>query len=426
MDAKNIYPYLPLSNNYTTKNMIKWSTNSSNNEIPFITKYNIQDGVWGFVVRQDWLEALDMEYPTTKDEVLEFAKAVTFNDPDGNGKDDTYFMTGGGQGKGWGNLDGFATMFGNPAIYVENGELQHPYFNDVSKNRLSFYKELIDAKVMAPDWFTKNWDQACADMANYQVGMAWFPAGTFEAQIVTNFSTVRELDRFVWTYLEDSPTEEGKYPANGNPGYMWAFLKEKFDGQDGKLKRVAHMIDTMTMGGENYFQTIQNSIPEVYEAAGMDVNADGKVWGYTDDNKSFYISDVGDKMLSKEQSDAQAPNGIWQMWGLCTSYQIDYEDPDADEFVKARIKSGNAGRTVINSYDRWSNDGLLVTLSGEAAEASVSNADWVLAQEYAFITGTRSLDDWDAYMQEWLSKGGKEIIQQSAEQLGVEVPDYAK
>ena len=42
--------------------------------------------------------------------------------------------------------------------------------------RLSFFKELIDAKVMAPDWFTKNWDQACSDMANYQVGMAWFPA----------------------------------------------------------------------------------------------------------------------------------------------------------------------------------------------------------------------------------------------------------
>ena len=65
-------------------------------------------------------------------------------------------------------------------------------------------------------------------------------------------------------------------------------------------------------------------------------------------------------------------------------------------------------------------------MSGEAAEASVANTDWILAQEYAFITGTRSLDDWDAYMQEWLSKGGKEIIQQSAEQLGVEVPDYAK
>lgn len=259
------------------------------------------------------------------------------------------------------------------------------------------------------------------------ISVCWFPAGTFEVQVVTKNDEDKNIDNFKkWAYYQNAPIEGGKFGATGNPGYMWAFTKEKFEGQDGKLKRVAHMIDTMTIGGENYFQTIQNSIPEVYEAAGMDVNADGRVWGYTDDNKSFYISDVGDKMLTQEQSDAQAPNGIWQMWGLCTSYQIDYEDPAADEFTKAKVKSGNTGRTVINSYDRWSNDGLLVTLSGEAAEASVANADWVLAQEYAFITGTRSLDDWDAYMQEWLSKGGKEIIQQSAEQLGVEVPDYAK
>lgn len=427
LDARNVYPYLLHSNNYTTKNMIKWSTNSSNNEIPFITKYAIQDGVWGFVVRQDWLEALDMEYPTTKDEVLEFAKAVTFNDPDGNGKDDTYFMTGGGEGKGWGMLGGFETMFGNPAAHVEDGELSHPYFNGTRKAFLSFIKELNDAGVLAPDWFTKNWDQSWGDASNDMISMCWFPAGTFEVQVVTKNDEDKNIDNFKkWAYYQNAPIEGGKFGATGNPGYMWAFTKEKFEGQDGKLKRVAHMIDTMTIGGENYFQTIQNSIPEVYEAAGMDVNADGRVWGYTDDNKSFYISDVGDKMLTQEQSDAQAPNGIWQMWGLCTSYQIDYEDPAADEFTKAKVKSGNTGRTVINSYDRWSNDGLLVTLSGEAAEASVANTDWILAQEYAFITGTRSLDDWDAYMQEWLSKGGKEIIQQSAEQLGVEVPDYAK
>ena len=427
LDARNVYPYLLHSNNYTTKNMIKWSTNSSNNEIPFITKYAIQDGVWGFIVRQDWLEARDMEYPTTKDEGLEFAKAVTFNDPDGNGKDDTYFMTGGGEGKGYGMLGGFETMFGNPAAHVEDGELSHPYFNGTRKAFLSFIKELNDAGVLAPDWFTKNWDQSWGDASNDMISVCWFPAGTFEVQVVTKNDEDKNIDNFKkWAYYQNAPIEGGKFGATGNPGYMWAFTKEKFEGQDGKLKRVAHMIDTMTIGGENYFQTIQNSIPEVYEAAGMDVNADGRVWGYTDDNKSFYISDVGDKMLTQEQSDAQAPNGIWQMWGLCTSYQIDYEDPAADEFTKAKVKSGNTGRTVINSYDRWSNDGLLVTLSGEAAEASVANADWVLAQEYAFITGTRSLDDWDAYMQEWLSKGGKEIIQQSAEQLGVEVPDYAK
>ncbi len=33
---------------------------------------------------------LGLEAPTTLDEFMEVAKAFTFNDPDGNGKDDTY------------------------------------------------------------------------------------------------------------------------------------------------------------------------------------------------------------------------------------------------------------------------------------------------------------------------------------------------
>ncbi len=427
MDARNIYPYMLLSNNYTTKNMIKWSTNTSNGEIPFITKYSIQDSNFGLMVREDWLKALDMKYPTNQEELLEFAKAVTFNDPDGNGKDDTYFMTGGGEGKGYGMLTAFENMFGNAAIHEENGELQHPYFNDIRKNTLSFFKELIDAKVLAPDWFTKNWDQAVADMINDQIAMGWCPSGAFYQQIVIKDGKEKLMENLEkYKYYKEAPIEGGKFPANGNPGFMWAFLKEKFDGQEGKLKRVAHMIDTMTLGGENFFQSIQNAIPEVYTAAGVEVNEDGRVWGYTDDQKSFYIADVGDKMFTQEQSDFYAPNGIWQQFGLVTTYQSNYVSDDMNEFDKKFNELANEGNQVILGYDRWPNDGLLVTLSGEAAEASVSMSDWVLAQEYSFITGDRSFDEWDSFTQEWLDKGGKEIIKQAAEQLGVEVPDYAK
>ena len=96
------------------------------------------------------------------------------------------------------------------------------------------------------------------------------------------------------------------------------------------------------------------------------------------------------------------------------------------EFDKAYNEKANEGNEIILSYDRWPNDGLLVTLSGEAAEAQTTLTEWVLAEEYKFIAGGRSMDEWDSFTQEWLSKGGKEIIKQAAEQLGVEVPDYAK
>jgi putative aldouronate transport system substrate-binding protein len=46
----------------------------------------------GLVIRQDWLDKLGLKAPTTLDEFLTVAKAFTFNDPDGNKKNDTYGM----------------------------------------------------------------------------------------------------------------------------------------------------------------------------------------------------------------------------------------------------------------------------------------------------------------------------------------------
>ncbi len=42
------------------------------------------------VIRQDWLDALGLTAPTTLDEFMTVAKAFTFDDPDGNGANDTY------------------------------------------------------------------------------------------------------------------------------------------------------------------------------------------------------------------------------------------------------------------------------------------------------------------------------------------------
>lgn len=44
-------------------------------------------------IRKDWLDNLGLKVPTTWNELYEVAKAFTFNDPDGNGKNDTVGFT---------------------------------------------------------------------------------------------------------------------------------------------------------------------------------------------------------------------------------------------------------------------------------------------------------------------------------------------
>ena len=44
----------------------------------------------GILIRKDWLDKLGLSVPVTLDDYYEVMKAFTFNDPDGNGVNDTY------------------------------------------------------------------------------------------------------------------------------------------------------------------------------------------------------------------------------------------------------------------------------------------------------------------------------------------------
>ena len=52
-------------------------------------------------VRTDWLANLGLEVPTTPEELLEVARQFTFDDPDGNGKDDKLALFAGRYGFAW-------------------------------------------------------------------------------------------------------------------------------------------------------------------------------------------------------------------------------------------------------------------------------------------------------------------------------------
>lgn len=63
----------------------------------YIVPYSGQSHGYIMGIRKDWLENLGLQMPTDADSLIEVMKAFTFDDPDGNGVDDTYGMHGGGQ-----------------------------------------------------------------------------------------------------------------------------------------------------------------------------------------------------------------------------------------------------------------------------------------------------------------------------------------
>jgi len=163
--------------------------------------------VEGLVIRKDWLTKLGLKEPVTSAEFMAVAKAFTEQDPDGNGKKDTYGfgawvespdLKEAGLGRRFDPLLGawgFSGLWNlsNPANPVLN--VRHPDYQAA----LQFIADLHKAGLIDPDWptlkkdeFRARWKQgkfgimreqfaALATVANYKDFDANFPAGEWVA-----------------------------------------------------------------------------------------------------------------------------------------------------------------------------------------------------------------------------------------------------
>jgi putative aldouronate transport system substrate-binding protein len=100
--------------------------------------------------RKDWLDALGMKEPTTIDEFYNMLKAFAQNDPDKNGKNDTYGMVVTRWGGPW---DVMQTWFGVPNKWRdEGGKLVPAHLTPEYMDALKFFKKLYDEKLVNQDF----------------------------------------------------------------------------------------------------------------------------------------------------------------------------------------------------------------------------------------------------------------------------------
>ena len=147
-----------------------FKVNDRNYSIPN-PKFRFQDNKSLFV-RQDWLDALGLEAPTTIEEMYEVAYAFTYDDPDGNGSDDTIGFGFDNTIMSWmASLDPFFGAFGTvpgtwlKGIWVEgsNGDLVYPLFEGDAKAALAELNRWYEEGIVNQDFVTQN-EQALAQL----------------------------------------------------------------------------------------------------------------------------------------------------------------------------------------------------------------------------------------------------------------------
>jgi putative aldouronate transport system substrate-binding protein len=147
------------------------------------------------VVRQDWMEKLQLQEPKTLDDYYNVLKAFKEKDPDGNGKADTYGLSTAGLYE----IQGFMSGAGVKAGYVvKDGKRTIPYASEAAIPVYEWFAKLYKEGILDPNFATNDSGKMRDLFLTDRVGMvtywdAWVgmfnntrlqkdPAATFKAK----------------------------------------------------------------------------------------------------------------------------------------------------------------------------------------------------------------------------------------------------
>ncbi|MDF2923014.1 MAG: family 1 extracellular solute-binding protein [Paenibacillaceae bacterium] len=223
----------------------------------------------GFLIRTDWLKKLNLEAPKTTEELYNVAKAFTEQDPDGNGKKDTFGLTVSGNAE--------LTMrqvFGSSSKWVLKNDQLVPNW-DEQTDYYGFVKRLYDEGMIDRDFsMDKNGAKAKQDFINGKIGIYPF-LDTSSMSIIQNLidplkKNVASADVTFFAYPK---SKAGAFiPTVGNPVQMVGVVSATAKNPDSVMKFVDFIVRESTMqtlqyGVEGTHYKLTDGVPEIMDAA---------------------------------------------------------------------------------------------------------------------------------------------------------------
>ncbi|WP_282943552.1 extracellular solute-binding protein [Paenibacillus sp. RC67] len=321
-----------------------------------------------YFIRKDWLDKLGMQVPKTTDELFEAAKAFTEKDPDGNGKKDTFGLTGQ-------KLDTFNTIFGAygvgfeagaPSLYVRDGKLVNSLYDPGMKDALGFIKKLTDAGAVDPELMANSGLQHQQKAIKGQAGIIYidWPNMTKD-QFVEQIKAVNTKAEWVQVGALKGPG--GQFASAwdiGKTAGLYAIPKA-LEKNPEKLQKVIDLL--------NYVSTKDGSLLVQYGVKGKHYNLEsskvvptdlmGKEGGYfwlyqfTGRPEMDYLQVKFAKQSPFIEFANQQPR-IQSLVGF-VDYPNGYNATDAGRYIEEELAKFVYGKRPISEYDAF-----LKTLEG--------------------------------------------------------------
>lgn len=340
------------------------------------------------VIRKDWLDNLGLKMPTNYEELKKVAIAFTKNDPDKNGKNDTYgialskqIVYGATMGAAW-----------DAGWYHKNeqGQLIPGTISEGFKEQTQLLADLYKEGAIHKDWAVSKIADVRKDFYAGKYGI-WYeqPDGIDQNLFKTMKEQMPSADVVVIPPFKQADGQQGFTALSGY--YTITMLNAKLKSDPDKVNRILQMQD--------YFRTFIPVDQRGPQNAQYDWMWGGENGGYKMVNGSPAAEPppAADKRPARYlRAVSWAPNDeATEPWKLLS-------DPSAKSFSKTTVDMLKNTKFYINPVDRVSSE----VLMAKGSELNQITLDW----QTKMIVGQEPMSSWGKMVDEYMKKGGKEVI----------------
>lgn len=341
-----------------------------------------------FMIRKDWLANLGLSMPTTVEELLDVMRAFTFDDPDGNGLNDTWGFTCAGATKGVDKMRGFMNLFDYDEVnfYIDaEGKANHPILDGAFLDYLRVCRTIVSEGLVYPDWYTQGDEDQFVEIYNGKIGLVYYTPHN----IIFKTDTARNFDGTVmneWAYL---PNFSGYEKSMSSIGVLRT-VSAKAAADPKKMEIICRYLDEGSYPNPDFF-----ALRAGYLCDGYDILEQM-------DNGFWFLGKT-----SRENVTVREQGSILFGWGQIVQAELPFyiqsQDPEMSEVDKYRqdmIAAVYNAPHYPGSYQMMNSDPTLVTDSGNC----------IAEFEIAYILGNKTDADYDAFVQEWRAIAGDALL----------------
>jgi len=367
-----------------------------------------RDSALSLYIRTDWLQKVGLPEPTTVDELIKTAEAFVHQDPNGNGKDDTYGLGLLPSIAGAASMTGFLNGYhAYPSIWIPNSSGQLVYGSTLPemKEALGKLQQMYKDGLLDREFGTKDFNRLKEDIVAEKVGMFY---GTVSESATILSDAMKKNPQSKWKAIallsaDDQPARPS-VPVTAGLFYV---AKKGFKHPESIMK-IMNLFVTKVYGEDGAGTKSENKKYAWVDNAKYAVFPQSPVQGFV---KDFNYEAVRDALKSGDGSNlpeelkmtyeqAAANDGTnmdnWQQWWIYQTEVSPFE-------VRVNYQK-DPNFTVVDSYY----GGSTKTMDEKAATLFTMESEVFVK----IIMNSASVDDFDKFVANWNKLGGEKISEE--------------